>query len=187
MVVGMTLRKNGFQCGLATASLIVAGCSAAASPPAQSPTSPTPAASSSTRGLAGPGPSFLEEGWRRYHAGPDPVALEDLLEDAEGYARRHAESAELSHFLTMVTLELGDQTASMRHARRCVELDATIPDCWLSIGVLAQDARKPEEAVAAYRAYLRLAPKGRYAPDASRQLERLERELNPPQPNPSGG
>ncbi|PCC66448.1 tetratricopeptide repeat protein [Nannocystis exedens] len=74
-----------------------------------------------------------------------------------------------------VQLEQGKITESRITADRCVAVDPNLADCWLTLGVLRQNGKDDAGAVVAYETYLKLAPTGRYARDASSQLARLRR------------
>lgn len=72
-----------------------------------------------------------------------------------------------------VQLEENKFVESQKTADRCVFVDPKLADCWLTLGVLRQNIHDNPGAVAAYETYLKLAPNGRYAHDASSQLVRL--------------
>jgi tetratricopeptide (TPR) repeat protein len=74
-----------------------------------------------------------------------------------------------------VQLEEGQLPEAQKTADRCVAVDAKLADCWLTLGVLRQNNKDTPGAVAAYEEYLKLAPTGRYARDATSQLARLKK------------
>lgn len=92
------------------------------------------------------------------------------LEELKGVESNHPDVLLLT---AQVLLERGKLDESMIAATRCVELASTQADCWLTLGVLHQNAKDKDAAIAAYEKYLNLAPSGRYVRDASSQLNRL--------------
>lgn len=75
--------------------------------------------------------------------------------------------------LAQVELELGRVDDALATAQRCAEVEPAMADCWLTIGVLQENARENRAARDAYRAYLRLAPDGAYADEVRRALDRV--------------
>ncbi|MBL9106798.1 MAG: hypothetical protein JNL82_38140 [Myxococcales bacterium] len=73
-----------------------------------------------------------------------------------------------------VQLEESRYAESQKTADRCVYVDPNLADCWLTLGVLRQNNHDNAGAITAYETYLKLAPSGRYAHDASTQLVRLK-------------
>lgn len=96
------------------------------------------------------------------------AALEDLSKQAPG----HPEVLLLS---AQVLLEEGKIADSQATADKCVAADPNLADCWLTLGVLRQHNKDQAGAIAAYETYLKLAPTGRYARDATSQLSRLRK------------
>ncbi len=76
--------------------------------------------------------------------------------------------------MAQVQLELGEFETSLQTATRCTTVGPQTADCWLTIGVLKQNAKDKVAAVTAYERYLALAPEGAYASDAKKQLSRLQ-------------
>jgi hypothetical protein len=121
---------------------------------------------------------------------PEPADLEKLEEARKLYKRqRLKQAAELlgeileAHprqgdallLMAQVQLEEAEFDSSLDTASTCVEVDPQLADCWLTIGVLQQNRKDTEAAVAAYEKYLALAPEGSYARDVRTQLKRLNR------------
>ncbi len=98
-------------------------------------------------------------------------ALKSILDEL---APKQPNHPDLLMLQAQLHLERGDLKASMVAASKCVELAASQADCWLTLGVLHQNDKNDVEAINAYETYLNLAPKGRYARDATTQLARLK-------------
>lgn len=96
------------------------------------------------------------------------AALEDLSKQAPGHP-------EVLLLTAQVQLEEGKIAESQATADKCVAADPNLADCWLTLGVLRQHNKDQAGAVAAYETYLKLAPSGRYARDATSQLARLRK------------
>ena len=119
----------------------------------------------------------------------EDAAFKEKLAEARSLYERHKlkaagealdalKGAESNHpdvllLTAQVLLEREKFDDAMSAAKRCVELSSTQADCWLTLGVLQQNAKEKEAAIAAYEKYLNLAPSGRYVRDASSQLKRL--------------
>jgi hypothetical protein len=106
-----------------------------------------------------------------YTAGKLKVASAALAELAK-QAPEHPEVLLLS---AQVQLEEGQLPEAQKTADRCVAVDAKLADCWLTLGVLRQNNKDTPGAIAAYEEYLKLAPTGHYARDATSQLARLKK------------
>lgn len=89
-------------------------------------------------------------------------------------ARTAPDHPEVLLLTAQVQLEESRYAESQRTADRCVFVDPNLADCWLTLGVLRQNNHDNAGAVTAYETYLKLAPSGRYAHDASTQLQRLK-------------
>ena len=92
-----------------------------------------------------------------------PFAARDAVATACGAALEELKGVESSHpdvllLTAQVLLERGKLDESMIAATRCVELASTQADCWLTLGVLHQNAKDKDAAIAAYEKYLNLAP-----------------------------
>lgn len=97
------------------------------------------------------------------------AALEDLSKEAPDHP-------EVLLLTAQVQLEEGKLPESQATADRCVALDPNLADCWLTLGVLRQNGKDDAGALSAYETYLKLAPTGRYARDATSQLARLKKK-----------
>jgi hypothetical protein len=118
------------------------------------------------------GPTFpdqLAKAREAYSEGRLRVAAASLAELAK-VAPDHPEVLLLT---AQIQLEDNKFAESQKTADRCVFVDPTLADCWLTLGVLRQNSHDNPGAVAAYETYLKLAPTGRYAHDANSQLVRL--------------
>lgn len=89
-------------------------------------------------------------------------------------ARTAPDHPEVLLLTAQVQLEESRYAESQKTADRCVFVDPNLADCWLTLGVLRQNNNDHTGAVTAYETYLKLAPSGRYAHDASAQLVRLK-------------
>jgi hypothetical protein len=120
----------------------------------------------------------------------EPAALKTLEEARALYKRQklkkaaellaelletHPRQGEALLLMAQVQLEEAEFDSSLDTASTCVEVDPQLADCWLTIGVLQQNRKDKEAAVAAYEKYLALAPEGSYARDVRTQLKRLNR------------
>ena len=99
---------------------------------------------------------------------PAATALAEL-------AKQAPEHPEVLLLTAQVQLEEGKLPEAQKTADRCVAVDAKLADCWLTLGVLRQNNKDTPGAVAAYEEYLKLAPTGHYARDATSQLARLKK------------
>ena len=99
------------------------------------------------------------------------------LEEARGLLdqilAKHPTHGEALLLMAQVLLEQGDAENSLNTATKCTTVAPQQADCWLTLGVLAQDRNQKDSAVAAYEKYLALAPDGRYAGEVQKQLNRL--------------
>lgn len=78
-------------------------------------------------------------------------------------AEANPESAEALNMLAHVELNRGHLTKANEIAQKAVALNPKIPDAYVIIGGAHQNGGRNREAKAAYRRYLELAPRGRYA------------------------
>lgn len=99
---------------------------------------------------------------------PASAALAELAKQAP----EHPEVLLLS---AQVQLEEGQLPEAQKTADRCVAVDPKLADCWLTLGVLRQNNKDNPGAIVAYEEYLKLAPTGHYARDATSQLARLKK------------
>ncbi len=97
-------------------------------------------------------------------------ALSSILDEL---APKQPNHPDLLMLQAQLYLERGDLKASMTAASKCVDIVKSQADCWLTLGVLHQNDKNNADAIKAYETYLELAPKGRYARDATTQLARL--------------
>ena len=132
-------------------------------------------------------------------AAPDPATLEkvqaakDLYMEASesgGGARRkkleetgtiltevlgkYPDLADALVIMAQVQLEQGQEPEALQTANHCVQVSPEQADCWLTIGVIKQNARETEAAVSAFERYLALAPDGKYAGDIQKLLKTLK-------------
>lgn len=119
-------------------------------------------------------PAFAEQLARAKAAYSDGKlkATAAALADLSKQAPEHPEVLLLT---AQVQLEQGKMTESRATADRCVAVAPDLADCWLTLGVLRQSGKDDAGAVEAYETYLKLAPSGRYARDATSQLTRLRK------------
>ncbi|HFE44802.1 MAG TPA: hypothetical protein ENJ18_04800 [Nannocystis exedens] len=103
----------------------------------------------------------------------DKHRLKTLSSILDELAPKQPNHPDLLMLQAQLYLERGDLKASMAAASKCVEIAASQADCWLTLGVLHQNDKNDADAIKAYETYLELAPKGRYARDATTQLGRL--------------
>ena len=117
----------------------------------------------------------LERADQAYHSGRGKEAtalLEGLLAEAP-------RSAEVFTRMANVQIDAGRAAEALTSARRAVELDPGLADAYLVLGVILQGQKDVSGAIEAYRKYLELAPKARYATTVRAQLRSLEREASP--------
>jgi Flp pilus assembly protein TadD len=62
-------------------------------------------------------------------------------------------------------LDRGNYSRSRSWARKALALDPGLPEAYAYLGFVEDQEGRRDEAMAAYRSYLRLAPDGRYAND----------------------
>lgn len=70
-------------------------------------------------------------------------------------------------------LDRGDVQMAATWARRALDADDRLAEAYLIVGVAEQDAKRAAAARAAYRRYLELAPKGRYAHEVRSSMTAL--------------
>ncbi len=90
-------------------------------------------------------------------------------------AKQAPDHPEVLLLTAQVQLEQEQLPEAQKTADRCVTVDPKLADCWLTLGVLRQNNKDDPGAIAAYESYLKLAPTGRYARDATSQLARLKK------------
>jgi Flp pilus assembly protein TadD len=73
--------------------------------------------------------------------------------------------ADLLAYLAQAELERGRFSKAAAHARRAVALDPNLAEAYAYLGFAQSEAGRKREALTAYRQYLELAPRGRYAED----------------------
>ncbi|MDC0719415.1 tetratricopeptide repeat protein [Nannocystis bainbridge] len=113
----------------------------------------------------------LDRAKNAYKDGKLKVASSALTE----LSQQAPEHPEVLLLTAQVQLEQGKMSESRTTADKCVAVDPSLADCWLTLGVLRQHGKDDAGAVIAYETYLKLAPTGRYARDANSQLARLRR------------
>jgi CheY-like chemotaxis protein len=72
---------------------------------------------------------------------------------------------DLMAILAHAELDRGNYDRARKWARRALALDPRLADAHAYLGFIEDQAGRRDQAMAAYRAYLRLAPRGRYAED----------------------
>ena len=119
-------------------------------------------------------PAFTEQltKARAAYSGGKLKAAQAALAELAKQAPDHPEVLLLT---AQVQLEEGNMPEARKTADRCVLVDPKLADCWLTLGVLRQDGQDNPGAIAAYEEYLKLAPTGHYARDATSQLARLKK------------
>lgn len=118
----------------------------------------------------------LERADQAYRTGRGKEAttlLDGLLAEAP-------RSAEVFALMANVQIDAGRTEEALSSARRAVELDPRLADAYLVLGVILQGEKDNAGALDAYRKYLELAPKARYATTVRAQLRSLEREVASP-------
>ena len=142
--------------------------------PAPEPTpkvEPTPAPPAPSKPLDAAFTEQLAKARASYTAGKLKLASTALTE----LAKQAPEHPEVLLLTAQVQLEEGQLPEAQKTADRCVAIDAKLADCWLTLGVLRQNNKDNPGAIAAYEEYLKLAPTGHYARDATSQLARLKK------------
>ena len=123
----------------------------------------------------------------------DPAKIDQILADAErlsqrgrrAKAKRQVDSvlaADPNNSRALVlrsTLLMDEQNLddALTAAEASVTADPEYADAHLTLGVVRQQRGDKAEAVAAYRRFLDLAPKSKFAPSIKRQVRRLEGTL----------
>ena len=101
--------------------------------------------------------------------------LKPAAEALATLAKQAPDHPEVLLLTAQVQLEQENLPDAQKTAERCVAVDAKLADCWLTLGVLRQNNKDEPGAITAYEEYLKLAPTGRYARDATSQLARLKK------------
>jgi tetratricopeptide (TPR) repeat protein len=130
---------------------------------------PAPAAAGPATPLDAEGTALLTKArglYQRQKLADASAALAELL----ARAPRNPDALLLQ---AQVQLEQGALDDALGTAQRCVTIDESLADCWLTLGVLQQNRKANGPARVAYERYLELAPSGQYAKDAKVQLRRL--------------
>jgi CheY-like chemotaxis protein len=117
---------------------------------------------------------------------PPPEAVATLEDCRRAYARERysrivrvcgqalaaeegrAEPGALAGAMAMLAhaeLDRGNYSRAGRWARKALALDPRLPEAYAYLGFVEDQAGRRDEALAAYRSYLRLAPHGRHADD----------------------
>lgn len=123
--------------------------------------------------LAGDAVAILDEARGLYQKG-GKKRLGEAKEKLEGILGSAPNNADALLLMAQVQLELGEMEASLETATKCTAVAPQTADCWLSIGVLKQNAKDDAAAIAAFERYLALAPEGAYASQVKKQLSRLQ-------------
>jgi len=146
---------------------------AAADPNAAAPPPAAPPAGAPSAPLAGDALAVLDEARGLYQKG-GKKRLGQAKEKLQGILDAQPNSADALLLMAQVQLELGETEASLATATKCTTVAPQTADCWLSIGVLKQNAKDKPAAASAYERYLALAPEGAYASQVKKQLARLQ-------------
>jgi CheY-like chemotaxis protein len=120
-------------------------------PELAAPVQPAAAASDFSRQLASCRTAFARSHWR------------DALAACTGAVKANPGSAEALTLLAHTELNRGRLGRANELAIRATVIDPDLADAYVIIGGVSQDSGKNHEAKAAYRRYLQLAPRGRYA------------------------
>ncbi len=96
--------------------------------------------------------------------------LDGVLADAPNEPRALA-------LLAQVLLEKGEFEAALSTADNCVKFDAKEPNCWMTIAVIEQENKNLARALEGFQKYLEIAPDGRFAASAKKQVARLEAKV----------
>ena len=97
-------------------------------------------------------------------------------------AEGQAESGELAGTMAMLAhaeLDRGNYSRARSWARKALALDPRLPEAYAYLGFVEDQAGRRDEALAAYRSYLELAPRGRYADDIRSIIAGPERVPHP--------
>ncbi len=142
---------------------------------AAAPADPAAAAMPAAPGtpLTGDAVAVLDEARGLYQQG-GKKRLGAAKEKLQGILDASPNNADALLLMAQVQLELGETDASLETATQCTSVSPQTADCWLSIGVLKQNAKDKPAATAAYERYLALAPEGAYASQVKKQLSRLQ-------------
>jgi hypothetical protein len=96
--------------------------------------------------------------------------LDGVLADAPNEPRALA-------LLAQVLLEKGEFETALVTANDCVKVDAKEPNCWMTIAVIEQENKNFPRALEGFQKYLEIAPDGRFAKSAHKQVVRLESKV----------
>lgn len=107
---------------------------------------------------------LLKAGARRRAA----ALVDEVLAASPGHARALLVRAQ-------VALDAGDLDTAFDAAGRAAAADPDLEDAHLTLGVIYEQRGEADQAVAAYRRYLALAPDGPYAETLRRSVARLEK------------
>src|SRR5262249_43974135 len=116
----------------------------------------------------------------------DPEVLEAKLAEADTFYRKGkldkarevldgvlAESPKEPRALALlaqVLLEKGEFDTAIVTANDCVKVDDKEPNCWMTIAVIDQENKNFARALEGYQKYLEIAPDGRFAKSAVKQV-----------------
>jgi hypothetical protein len=124
----------------------------------------------------------------------DPEVLETKLAEADSFYRKakHDKAREVLDgvlaeapnepralaLLAQVLLEKGEFETALTTANDCVKFDDKEPNCWMTIAVIEQENKNFARALEGFQKYLEIAPDGRFAKSAHKQVARLESKVN---------
>ncbi|MGH1344320.1 MAG: response regulator [Nannocystales bacterium] len=107
---------------------------------------------------------------RKLHADGSSGPAHDLVTSILAAQPENAAALMLASSIYIEQKRMDDALAS---AEASVAADGEFADGYLALGAIRQQRKEYSDAIAAYRRYLELAPKGVYAPTVERQLHRL--------------
>ena len=99
--------------------------------------------------------------------------LREAMAACTAAAAANPRSAEVLTMLAHTELNRGNLERANDLAERAVALDPNLADAYVIIGGVHQDSGQNKEAKAAYRRYLELSPRGRYADELRSIVNRL--------------
>ncbi len=150
---------------------------ATAEPPAKSP-APAPAAERRTPSSSSPATGAVAakpqtDGFEACRNAFDRHRATDVLETCPKAIDETPQSAELAVILARTELERGRARQALDWAKKAVTLDAERAEAYVYLGGAEQAAGRSAAARAAYKRYLELAPRGRFAADLRAVLTSL--------------
>ena len=124
----------------------------------------------------------------------DPEVLEAKLAEADTFYRKakHDKAREVLDgilaespkepralaLLAQVLLEKGEFETALATANDCIAVDDKEPNCWMTIAVVEQENKNFPRALEGFQKYLEIAPEGRFAKSAQKQVSRLQAKVS---------